>query len=560
MNRREFLTSSGLAALYLALPGFLSACGIPRTAAEALATPETWATPVASPTSLLTGSTNSAAFVHLLNRITYGPRAGDLEQASKLGWDAIIERQLHPDQIDDTALDQQLKSFTTLNMSGPELAAIARSLRQNRRDKKNPTIPTPEAESTNPADLLTGTSTIKPARIVAELQAAAILRAIASERQLYEIMVDFWSNHLNIFIGKGLVRFLKTLDDREVIRAHALGTFREMLLASARSPAMLLYLDNAQNTRPLGARGGINENYGRELLELHTVGADGGYSQDDVIAVARTLTGWTVAPAQAEAPGTFLFAPRLHDPDEKRIEFLGLNFPAGGGQAEGEELLSRLATHPKTAERIAYKLVATFVSDTPPPALVARAVQAYLANDTDIRTTLGVILHSDEFRQAADLKIKLPFRMLVSAIRATGTTPNRDGLLSIVPLVKVLQGMGQAPFGWSPPNGYPQIGAAWVTTGGLLARWNFGLNLAAGQIRGLRTDLTKLVPQTPTTPAALVDALARAILPGALTPEAHAALTGYVGKPDTTLNAQTLRDTLPGLVGLMLASPAFQVY
>jgi len=150
--------------------------------------------------------------------------------------------------------------------------------------------------------------------------------------------------------------------------------------------------------------------------------------------------------------------------------------------------------------------------------------------------------------------------MLVSAIRATGTTPNRDGLLSIVPLVKVLQGMGQAPFGWSPPNGYPQIGAAWVTTGGLLARWNFGLNLAAGQIRGLRTDLTKLVPQTPTTPAALVDALARAILPGALTPEAHAALTGYVGKPDTTLNAQTLRDTLPGLVGLMLASPAFQVY
>src|SRR5262245_47226879 len=280
MTRREFLRNTGLAAAYLALPAWLSACQRDSAPASApLAAPQTWAE----------GQPGAHAdIVHLLNRITYGPRPCEVERVAALGWQAFLEQQLDPEQIDDTALDARLKQFPTLAMSSAELF-------ESYPQKGKP----------------------GPRAIIQELEAASLLRAISSERQLFEIMVDFWSNHLNIFIGKNQAKWLKTADDREVIRVHALGKFRDLLLASAKSPAMLVYLDNAENIRP-GVRrgpqgqGGLNENYAREVMELHTVGADGGYSQDEVTAVARALTGWTIAGRNAQAAGTFRFVPRLH--------------------------------------------------------------------------------------------------------------------------------------------------------------------------------------------------------------------------------------------------------
>src|SRR5262245_61083704 len=278
--RRQFLRNSGLAAAYLVLPAWLSACQRNRAPAAAqLAQPESW-------DDRQVGA--HPEIVHLLNRITYGPRPGQVAQVAQIGWDAFLAQQLDPETIDDSAVDARLAQFATLTMSSAELFANYSPMGQ----------PGPRA-------------------IVQELEAASLLRAIFSERQLLEIMVDFWSNHLNIFVGKGQVKWLKTADDRDVIRKHAFGKFRDLLLASAKSPAMLVYLDNAENIRP-GVRrgpqgqGGLNENYAREVMELHTVGADGGYSQDEVTAVARALTGWTIAGRNAQAAGTFRFVPRLH--------------------------------------------------------------------------------------------------------------------------------------------------------------------------------------------------------------------------------------------------------
>ena len=349
--------------------------------------------------------------------------------SAAIGWDAFLEQQLNPEQIDDAALDERLKQFPTLTISSAELF-------ESYPQKGKP----------------------GPRAIIQELEAASLLRAIASERQLFEIMVDFWSNHLNIYIGKNQVKWLKTADDREVIRKHALGKFRELLLASAKSPAMLVYLDNAENVKPGARRGkkdsGLNENYAREVMELHTVGADGGYTQDDVTTVARALTGWTITRRNADAAGEFQFVPKLHDDDAKQIAFLNLTLPAGGGLKDGEALLAALASHPNTAARIAHKLCVTFVADDPPQALVERAAKAYLDNDTDTRATLKAILTSEEFKASAGQKVKLPLRALVSSVRALGADVG-DGD-QLLPLANWLRDLGQAFFGWPAPNGYPQ--------------------------------------------------------------------------------------------------------
>lgn len=536
VTRRQFLRNTGLAAVYLALPAWLNACA--RSSAPAaeqqLAQPETWsdAQPGAHP-----------EVVHLLNRITYGPRPGEVERVAAAGWEAFLDRQLHPESIDDSALERRLAPFKTLAMSNAELLAA---------------YPPPKAAA-NGQGRQGG-----PRTVVQELEAAALLRAIFSERQLFELMVDFWTNHLNIYIGKNQAKWFKTVDDREVIRAHALGKFRDLLLASARSPAMLVYLDNAENVAP-GARGGprasgINENYAREVMELHTVGVDGGYTQDDVTAVAHALTGWTIS--RGGQRGAFQFVARLHDNAEKRIPFLDLTLPAGGGIKDGETLLARLATHPKTAARLASKLCAAFVSDDPPPALVDRAARAYLDGDTDIRATLGVILRSDEFKASAGQKVKLPLRALVSALRALGAdvASGADGAL---PLAKGLRDLGQAFFAWPSPNGYPQAGAAWVNTGGMLGRWNMAFALAEGRVRGVECDLHHFVPGGAATAGALVETASAALLHAPLPAPARAALVDYTseGKGDQlALDRAALERKLPELVGLVLASPLFQIY
>jgi uncharacterized protein (DUF1800 family) len=527
-TRRQFLRTTGLAAAYLTLPAWLVACQRGAAASGlALASPDNWddAAPGAH-----------ADIVHLLNRITYGPRPGDVERVAQVGWDAFIDQQLHPETIDDSALDKRLTAFRTLAMSSADL--------YNSYPPKSQ--PGPQA-------------------VISELEMAALLRAIYSERQLFEIMVDVWSNHLNIYIGKNQVRWLKTVDDRDVIRAHALGKFRDLLLASAKSPAMLIYLDNAQNVKAGAQLGpnlnGLNENYAREVMELHTVGADGGYTQDDVTTAARALTGWTITGFNSDAPGMFQFRPRLHDNDEKHFPFLNLTLPAGGGQSDGEMLLAALANHPKTAERIATRLCMTFVSDDPPQTLVQQATKAYLDNDTDTRAVLGAIFHSDEFKAAAGQKIKLPLRALVSSVRALGIDV-ADSAMGARPLVQQLRALGQPFFGWQSPNGYPQIGAAWVNTGGMLSRWNMAFALAEGRIRAAQPDLNAFVGHG-TTAGALVDTISAALLHAPLPSDARAALVEYVsaGQGDSpALNTAALRRKLPELIGLILVSPAFQIH
>ena len=530
LSRRQFLHTVGFGAAYAALPALLGGCAA-SAAAKLASNDEMQPAPQMS---------DNAAMLHLLNRITYGPRPGELAQATALGYEAFLEQQLHPEQIDDSALDARLTAFSTLAMSNAQLLAGYLQNEKQKKDRATATVPLAN-------DTAQSGGNLKPAQIIGELQQAALLRAIASERQLFEIMVDFWSNHLNIDIHKQNARLFKTGDDRNVIRAHALGTFRDLLLASAKSPAMLVYLDNAENiaSGSRGGNGGLNENYAREVMELHTVGVDGGYTQADITTVARTLTGWGIAGPKTANPSTFLFTPRLHDRDAKQIAFLGLDLPAGGGITEGEQLLAKLAAHPKTAARIARKLCVAFVADDPPQALVDRAAQAYLNSDTDIRATLGLILRSAEFKASAGQKVKLPVRALVSMVRASGASVEDPQILS-----NTLKTMGQPFFSWQSPNGYPQVGAAWVNTSGLLSRWNAAFNLTEGRTRGTKLDLAALAGGA-AKGATMVDTTYQAIFNTAPSATTRATLVEFVGSQ---------QQPLPALVGLLLAAPEFQMY
>jgi uncharacterized protein (DUF1800 family) len=538
LTRRDFLRRSGLAAAYIVMPAWLSACAGEAAqpgranAERQLAQPDLWAaTPLAADPIL-----------HLINRITYGPRPGDLARTRQMGWEAFLDQQLHPAQIDDSKLDQRLAALPTLSMSNAALIAGY-----------------PKAKDAAPGQ--PGSQAI-----VRELETASLLRAIFSERQLFEIMVDFWSNHLNVSIGKQPIHWLKTSDDREVIRPHALGKFRDLLIASAKSPAMLVYLDNAANVAPTAsgaARGrGLNENYAREVMELHTVGSDGGYTQADITTVARILTGWTVTGRQDANPGTFVFRARWHDSGAKRIDFLDLSLPEGGGIEEGEALLAALAAHPRTAERIAGKLCAAFVADEPPPDLVARAAQAYQDHDTDISAVLGLILRSDAFKAGAEPKIKLPLRLLVSALRATAATVEqgsspRSRRSSVL---EQLTNLGQPFFGWPSPNGYPQSSAAWINTGGMLSRWNLAFALAEGRIGGVTDDRHSIYSHDPLSAVELVDRIS-GWLTIPLSANTHAVVSDYASggtDPRAPLNDPAI--IAQDLIGLLLASPAFQLH
>ncbi|HKW49264.1 MAG TPA: DUF1800 domain-containing protein, partial [Gemmatimonadaceae bacterium] len=455
----------------------------------------------------------------VLNRLSFGPRPGEAEKVRAIGVDKWIATQLSPERIDDGPADQLVSQYQTLHESTSELVETFRQVQQARRreqlqlkaegDTASKRDARREALANDPQlrDLAR-----KAQRIVGDVQSAKLARAVISERQLDEVMVDFWENHFSVYSGKGQTRLFLASYDRDVIRPHALGKFRDLLGAVAKSPAMLFFLDNWQSVadslhptlasarqpvrrfggfrpgfgrfpRPAGAAAsapqrrarGLNENYARELMELHTLGVDGGYTQKDVIEVARALTGWTMNPRN----GDFVFRPEMHDAGEKLV--LGHKLKAGEGIEDGEQVLDIVARHPSTARFITTKLVRHFVSDTAPAPLVNRCASVFTRTDGGIRETVRCIVTSPEFfsRAAYHAKVKTPFEVVASALRAMNAQPDTTPRTA-----QLLARLGQPIFGRQTPDGWPDRGDAWMNTGAILNRINFGLALAAGRVPG----------------------------------------------------------------------------
>lgn len=444
--------------------------------------------------------------VHLLNRLAFGPRPGDVERVRALGVDNWIEQQLHPERVDDSALERFMAANykylnekpATLEQQFPPVGQI-----QNQAAARG------GMNRADSARLAASQAALR--QITMEVQSARVTRAVMSERQLHEVMTDFWLNHFSVFDGKGpRQRYLLAEYEHRVIRPNAFGKFRTLLGEVVKSEAMLFYLDNwqsqAEANRPRlaavpgrggrgaaagrGGRGaqpqlppqirngGLNENYGRELLELHTLGVDGGYTQQDVINAARALTGWTFR--GAAQGGGFQFVPFMHDAGEKKL--LGQTLKANRGIEDGEQVLDIVARHPATARYISFKLARRFVADSPSAALVERAAKVFRDTDGDIRETLRSILTGPEFfsRAAYRSKVKSPFEVVTSAVRALGGSG--DPTARTAALVGQL---GQPIFGHQAPNGWPETGDQWMNTGAILNRINFGMFVAAGRLQGV---------------------------------------------------------------------------
>jgi uncharacterized protein (DUF1800 family) len=479
---------------------------------------------------------------HVLSRLTFGARPGDFERVKAIGVSEFIRQQLDSDSVDDVAAQARLRRLPTLGMATPTIfeqytppkpvvspspapakspdKTAANSIPQigSNADKMSAL---PANESLKPGDAMqrpdesgqkqeAGTMPAQPAAgpkptpppknpqmVVTELQRAALLRAVYSERQLYELMVGFWENHFSIFANKDDDRYLLTSYDRDTIRPFAMGRFRDLLGATAHSPAMLFYLDNwrssvarpypATKTKPAGVDGGLNENYARELMELHTLGVDGGYTQKDVQEVARCFSGWTILKPNEE--GVFLYRPGLHDNGEKIV--LGHKIPAGGGMADGERVLDILATQPATAHFIATKLARRFISDDPPPSVIDRAAAVFLKTDGSIRETLRAIVTSPEFFSPATYraKVRSPFEYVAAAMRALNAETDGDR-----PVLDAIGRMGQPVFGRITPDGYADRADQWLSSGALVARFNFANALATNRIKGTTIDVSKLLP------------------------------------------------------------------
>jgi uncharacterized protein (DUF1800 family) len=530
-----------------------------------------------SPRNVVPKNPDDRTILHVLNRIGFGPRAGDVETVRRVGLDAYIEQQLQPHKIPDAALAARLAPFQTLTKSTQELAeeyfVPAMTLRRQQQQQRGSTDNTP-APDVSRREMRTPEqqdAARAERAVLAELMQQKVIRAAYSERQLEEVLVDFWFNHFNVFAGKGLTRIYLTEYERDAIRPHVLGRFRDLLGATAHSPAMLFYLDNWQSSaavdattlseaandrlRPRRRAGrfgtdmagvprpglpataqrrtprGLNENYARELMELHTLGVDGGYTQKDVQEVARAFTGWTIdRPRQG---GQFRFEPRIHDAGEKVV--LGHRIAAGGGEKDGERVLDILAAHPSTARFIATKLARRFVADTPPAALVERAAARFRETKGDIREVVGTIVTSPEFfaAEAYRAKVKSPFEFVVSAVRATNAE-----MSGALPVVQALRELGMPLYGCQPPTGYADRADAWVNTGALLNRMNFAVALTEGTLRGVGRAIRM------TDPSKARDALIETALAGELS--------------DATRATVAKAATAPQAVALVLGSPEFQ--
>ena len=471
--------------------------------------------------------------IQALSRLTFGPSPGDVQKVRAIGLENWIDQQLRPDKINDSAMEQFVARYSAINQDQNDLlrqyAEQQRARRQVRQERADTTRAMNGADSMAMRQQLQQQFNLTR-QVVTQLQSSRVARAVASERQLQEVMTDFWENHFNIYAQKGGPEAYYLTDfDQNVVRPRALGKFRDLLEAVAQSPAMLFYLDNARSmadsNRPTQRqmrqprkRPGLNENYGRELLELHTLGVDGGYTQQDVINVARAFTGWTIKPpAQG---GGFIFRPQVHDAGEKVV--LGHKLAAGRGMDDAEDVLDMLAKSPATARFISFKLARRFVSDSPSKALVDHAAQVYLRTDGDIREVLRSIITSPEFfsQQAFRSKVKSPFEVVVSAMRALNAAPD-----STPRSAQVIAFLGQPIFGHQAPNGWPETGEAWTNTGAILNRINFGMAVAAGRLPG--ADI-RAIPALDTIRSAArdkqVDAVVTTILNGMVSPDTRAVL------------------------------------
>lgn len=440
----------------------------------------------------------------LLQRISFGPTSADNARMRQLGYTAYLEEQLNYTRLDDSELENALtEALPALSMT--------------------------------PGELYFGDNF----DLSYELPVAAMYRAIYSKRQLFETMVHFWTDHFNIDLGGDTAYFLKHVDEREVIRKHALGKFPDLLKASSKSPAMLSYLSNDSNYADYP-----NENYGREVMELHSLGADQGYTQIDVREIARCLTGWFVVwEEDAENFGNFKFEPDAHDFGAKRV--IGLNIPAGGGVTDAEKVIARLSTHPNTAKHIARKLLIYFWGYEPPANYINRVATVFRNTGGDIKAMLRTVLQRG-WIERAPAKLKRPFHYAASAVRATFAAVDDPG-----PLFHHLSDSGHLPYYWSPPNGYPDTRVYW--SGFLRNRWNFSLDLAAGDSLGIRIDLDHLLP-TNLTPQALTTRINALVANGKLAPVTQNAVRDFLRAGQRT--PQRVHEAL----GLALASPDFQEF
>ncbi len=506
LNRRGFLRAGGVLSLLTAL----AACG-PRPTAPA-GTPTAARDPGETDRPPAPGRATdppeaAVGLPHTLRRLTLGPTPALTAEAQSLGASAWLEAQLAPDRGPGPEVEKRLAGLTTLTMSPAERAQLE-----------------PKGQAAQ------------------ELVAATLVQLRYSDRQVYELLVDFWSNHFNIYLGGQPEIFLKTDDDLAAIRPHVLATFADLLSASAHSPAMLAYLNQAESTRVAP-----NENYARELLELHTVGADGGYTQDDVEALARVLTGWSIVGPRRRSPtiesGRFIF--RQDDHDDAPAQVLGLSLAAGAGQQAGEDVLAYLAAQPATARFIATKLARRFVADDPPGTLIDALTTVFAATGGDVPALMQALVAAPEFTASAWSKLKRPLEFVISALRVTDAATEQPR-----PIAVMLRALGQVPFGWEAPNGYPDVAPFWQTTSGLLGRWNFALDLTANRVRGTRVDLAALTRDAD-TPEDVVDVLALRFVGEPLPSEARAILVDVA-------RTGALEQQLPLVAGLILASPFFQ--
>jgi uncharacterized protein (DUF1800 family) len=414
--------------------------------------------------------------VHFLHRTSFGPTPAEAQRVNRLGLNSYLDEQLSPEKIPDSLVEEKVTGLKTMRLNNRELFELY-----------------PPPKLAQERGMMQGNMNA-PRTIILELQQARLLRAVYSQRQLYEIMVDFWSNHLNIFAAKGADRWLTTSYDRDTIRPHALGKFRDLLLATAKSPAMLFYLDNWLSVSPDSGRmrmpanarrRGLNENYAREIMELHTLGVDGGYTQQDVREVARCFTGWTLLRPRGDAE--FHFEPRLHDAGGKTV--LGTRIPAGGGIEDGIKVIDLLARHPATAKFVATKLVRRFVADEPPASVVNRAADTFHRSDGDIRAILRAIVGAPEFYapEVYKAKVKKPLEFVASALRITQAETKVTHQL-----LRYLGRMGEPLFLAQPPTGYPDIGNSWISPDMLLTRMNFASDLVGNRLNGTRVQADAL--------------------------------------------------------------------